>query len=163
MSHAIKKAKSLLSSRETFKRTKSRIIPKETVNRAKSFLARKETTEPTKPIIVQKKSVEKPYESKLMICVEILCTLVSNGPMKLTLLSDKFEIGQSRLEPHLRLLWDRGLVEEEKFGENGKHYVISNRGRRLLKIIGPLLKEAHKIHMNDFEAITTALSGAGYS
>ena len=163
MSHAIKKAKSLLASRETFEQAKSLIILKESVDRAKSFLARKETTEPAKPIIAQKKSVEKPYESKLMICVEILCTLVSNGPMKLRWLSDKFKMGESILEPHLRLLWDRGLVEEEKFGENGIYYVISDRGRRVLKVSGPLLKEAHKIHIGDFEAITTALSGAGYS
>jgi predicted transcriptional regulator len=132
------------------------------IRKAKSLLVRNKTVEPAKPLLVRKERVEKPYESKLMICIEVLCALVSHGPMNLTRLCGRIGRGKSLLEPHLRLLWDRGLVEEENFGGNEAHYVVTEKGLKVLKVIAPLLKEAHKIHMHDFEAVSTALSGAGY-
>ena len=101
------------------------------------------------------------HKSKLIICIEVLCTLVSNGPMKLPQLIDKFEMEESRLEPHLRLLWNRGLIEEEKF-DNETHYAVTERGITVLKVVSPLIREAHKLQMRNFEAISTVLSGAGY-
>jgi DNA-binding MarR family transcriptional regulator len=99
----------------------------------------------------------------LMICVEVLCTLVSNGPMMLTQLKDKFEMDEARLQPHLRLLWNRGLVEEEKFGDEEPYYVVTERGLKVLKVVSPLIREAHKLEIRNFEAISNVLSGAGYS
>jgi predicted transcriptional regulator len=149
MSHAIRKAKSLLAL-------------KESVERAKSLLVRKEKVERPRSLLVRKEKVERPYKSKLMVCIEVLCTLVSNGPMKLTQLMDKFEMDESRLKPHLRLLWNRGLVEEENLGDNNIYYVVTERGLKVLKVISPIIREAHKINVRDFEAISSVLSGAGY-
>jgi len=132
------------------------------IRKAKSLLVRKENVERPRSLLVRKESVERPYKSKLMICIEVLCTLVSNGPMKLTQLKDKFEMDESRLKPHLRLLWNRGLVEEENFGDNKIYYVVTERGLKVLKVISPIIREAHKINVRDFEAISSVLSGAGY-
>jgi predicted transcriptional regulator len=113
-------------------------------------------------ITIQVESGEKPYRSKLMICIEILCTLASNGPMKLTQLTHKVELDKSRLIPHLRLLKNRGLVEKQNLGENKIFYVVTERGLTVLKVTSPIIREAHKIKVRDFAAISSALSGAGY-
>jgi len=158
MSHTISKAKSLILGKE-------RITGKQmayAISKAKSLIIQKESDERAKSVFVRKEKVERPYKSKLMICTEVLCTLVSNGPMKLTQLRDKFEMDESRLKPHLRLLWNRGLVEEENFGDNNIYYVVTERGLKVLKVISPIIREAHKINVRDFEAISSVLSGAGY-
>ena len=82
--------------------------------------------------------------------------------MKIPQLIDKFEMDESRLEPNLRLLWNRGLIEEERFDKE-THYVITERGLTVLKVVSPLIREAHKLQIRNFEAITCVLSGAGYS
>ena len=105
---------------------------------------------------------EKPYRSKLMICIEILCTLASNGPMKLTQLIHKVELDEFRLISHLRLLKNRGLVEKQNVDENNIFFVVTERGSTVLKVINPIIKEAHKIQMHDLEVISSTLSGAGY-
>lgn len=102
------------------------------------------------------------YRSKLQICTEIICILASNGPMKLDWLSTKVELNKTHLENHLRLLMNSGLVEKQNLGKNKVFYVATERGLIVLKVISPLIKEAHKIQVRDFEAITNALSGAGY-
>ncbi|MHC3129047.1 MAG: winged helix-turn-helix transcriptional regulator [Candidatus Bathyarchaeota archaeon] len=159
MSHAISKAKSLILEKE--RKTGKQMIY--AISKAKSFIIRKEKVERDKSLLVRKESVEMPYKSKLMICIEVLCTLVSNGPMKLTQLREKFEMDESRLKPHLRLLWNRGLVEEENFGDNTIYYVVTERGLKVLKVVSPLIREAQKIQMRDFEIISNTLSEAGYS
>lgn len=134
------------------------------IRKAKSLLVRKENVERAKSVLVRKKSVERSDKSKLMICIEVLCILVSNGrPMTLTQLLDKFEMDECRLKPHLRLLWNRGLVEEENFGDNKIYYVVTERGLKVLNVISPIIREAHKIQMHEFELISNTLSGAGYS
>ena len=148
---------------DVLKKAKSITVLKERVERAKSLLARKEKTEKQKTAPLKFELPDVPYKSKLMICIEVLCTLVSNGPMKLPELMDKFEMDESRLTPHLRLLWDRGLIEEEAFGDNETHYVVTERGLTVLKVVTPLIKEAHKLQMRNFKAISNVLSGAGYA
>lgn len=134
------------------------------IRKAKSLLVRKESAEKAKSVLVRKKSAERSNKSKLMICIEVLCTLVSNGrPMTLTQLLDKFEMDECRLKPHLRLLWNRGLVEEENFGDNKIYYVVTEKGLKVLNVISPIIREAHKIQMREFELISNTLSGAGYS
>jgi len=162
---------------DAIRKAKSRLIRKENIEKAKSFLARTVNVEKAKAVIVRKESAEKAKsfpvqkvnaassgKSKLMMCIEVLCTLVSNGrPMTLTQLLDKFEMDECRLKPHLRLLWNRGLVEEESFGDNTIHYVVTERGLKVLNVISPIIREAHKIQMREFELISNTLSGAGYS
>jgi len=46
--------------------------------------------------------------------IEILCSLASNGPMKLRQLMTKVELNKTRLRQHLRLPKNRDLVERQK-------------------------------------------------
>ena len=121
------------------------------------------TISKAKSLIFGKKRAEKPYRSKLMICIDILCTLVSNGPMKFIQLSHKVELDTIHLIPHLKLLIDRSLVEQQNLGENEIFYVITGRGLKVLKVISPIIREAHKLQMRNFETISNTLSEAGYS
>jgi predicted transcriptional regulator len=88
--------------------------------------------------------------SKLKICIEVLCILASTGPMKLTQLTPKVELNKTHLNQHLRLLKNRGLVERQKFGENEIFYVVTERGLKVLRVIGPLIKEARRIQSLQF-------------
>ena len=161
---AIRKAKSLLIRKENIEKAKSFLARTVNTEKAKAVIARKENAEKAKSFPVQKVNAASSGKSKLMICIEVLCTLVSNGrPMTLTQLLDKFEMDECRLKPHLRLLWNRGLVEEESFGDNTIHYVVTERGLKVLNVISPIIREAHKIQMREFELISNTLSGAGYS
>lgn len=164
MAHSIKKAKSLLVRKENVEKVKALLARREKVARVKSLFVRKEHAEkPEVPVVRRKKRVAMPHKSKLMICVEVLCALASGGPMKLSQLRDQLEMDECRLEPHLRMLWDRGLVEEENFGEENNRYVVTKRGLSVLKVVSPMLKEAHKIQIRELEAISDKLSVAGYS
>ena len=133
------------------------------IKKAKSILVRKKTDETPKSHLTQQEGGETQHKSKLMICIEVLCNLVSNGPMKLTRLREKLELHEDHLKPHLRLLWNRGLIEEENFGEDEIYYVVTERGIKVLKVVGPMIREAQKIQMRNFETITSTLSEAGYS
>jgi predicted transcriptional regulator len=146
MSHTISKAKSLILGKER-----------------KSGKEMAHATSKAKPLIIRKERDEKLYRSKLMICIDILCTLVSNGPMKFIQLSHKVELDTIRLIPHLKLLINRGLVEQQNLGENEIFYVVTERGLKVLKVISPIIREAHKIQMRNFETISNTLSEAGYS
>lgn len=102
------------------------------------------------------------YKSKLQICIEILCVLASNGPTKLAWLSAKVDLSKTHLKDQLELLKYNGLIKKQKLGENNTLYAITKRGLTVLKVINPIIKEAHRIQLRNFEEITTALSAAGY-
>jgi predicted transcriptional regulator len=146
MSHTLSKAKSLILGKE--RKTGKQMTY--AISKAKS-------------IIIRKESDEKLYRSKLMICIDILCNLVSNGPMKFIQLSHKVELDATRLIPHMRLLIDGGLLEQQNLGENEIFYAVTERGLKVLKVVSPLIREAHKIQMHDFEMVSNTLSEAGYS
>ena len=95
-------------------------------------------------------SDEMMYRSKLKICIEILSILASRGPMKLTQLTTKVELNKTHLRQHLRLLKKRNLVEKQNLGENKLFYVVTERGLQVLKIIGPMIKEARKMQALQF-------------
>jgi len=155
---------------EAIQKARSILVKKENVEKVKSLFARKAKTEedPAEETIPQQEPVQAiqkyavPQKSKLVMCIEILCTLVSRGPMKLTQLLDHFTIDQTRLTAHLRLLWDRGLIEEETFDDNQTYYLVTPRGKTVLKVVGPILKEAHKIQMREYDYLSNTLEGAGY-
>ena len=88
--------------------------------------------------------------SKLKICMEVLCILASDGPMKLTQLTTKVELNKTRLRQHLRLLKNRNLVERQNLGENKIFYVVTERGLQVLKVIDPMIKEARKFQALQF-------------
>jgi len=104
--------------------------------------------------------VKRLHKSKLQGCVEILCSLSSNGPMKLTQISHEVELTKSLLMANLSLLNDRGLVEIQNLGEDKNVYIVTERGLTVLKVINPIIREAQRIQMRNFEAISSALSGA---
>ena len=116
-----------------------------------------------KSLIVRKENVERQNKSKLMIYIEVLCTLVSNGhPMTLTQLLGRLEMNECSLKQNLRLLWNWGLVEEENLGDDNIYYIVTERGIKVLNVISPIIKEAHKIQLRDFKAISGVLTVAGY-
>ncbi|MGD9130429.1 MAG: winged helix-turn-helix domain-containing protein [Candidatus Bathyarchaeota archaeon] len=127
-----------------------------TLDKAKSFILGREGK-------TGKQNDEKPYRSKLVVCIDILCALVSKGPMRFTQLSYKVELDTLRLMPHLRLLIDRGLIEQQNLGESEIFYIVTARGLKVLKVVNPIIKEAHKLQMRDLETISNTLSKAGYS
>jgi len=90
------------------------------------------------------------HKSKLKVSIEILCSLASNGPMKLSQLMTKVELNETRLRQHLRLLKKRNLVERQNLGENKIFYVVTERGLQVLNVIDPMIKEAHKFQALQF-------------
>ena len=100
------------------------------------------------------------YRSKLQTCIEILCALASNGPVKLTQMTQYVELDKTRLIPYLSFLYDRGLVGEQNLDEDKKAYFVTERGVSVLKVVNPLIREAQRIKVRDFEAISSVLSGA---
>jgi hypothetical protein len=55
-------------------------------------------------------------------------------------------------------LYDRGLVGEQNLDDDEKAYFVTERGLSVLRVVGPLVKEAHRIEVRNFEAISAALS-----
>jgi len=58
------------------------------------------------------------HKSKLQVCVEVLCCLSSNGPLKLREISREVELDKSVLLGYLGFLYDRGLVGEQNLDED---------------------------------------------
>ena len=96
-------------------------------------------------------------ESKLQICIQVLCALVSSGPSQLTNLMHKVELDITNLNSVMGFLHDRGLVGECNLGV-GKAYFATERGRSVIKVVSSLVKEAHRIKVGEYKAISTALS-----
>jgi hypothetical protein len=82
--------------------------------------------------------------------------------MNLMWIKTKIQLDEDNLKKHLRLLWNRGLIEEQHFTDSQKYYVISERGLKILKIINPIIKQAHKIRISEFQTISSLLLKAGY-
>lgn len=133
------------------------------IRKARSFIIRKEIIKKSRALAVPTEQIEKPYRSKLILCIEILCTLASKGPLNLTQLTHKVEVDKSRLILHLKLLYNRGLVEKQNQGEQTIYYLITERGLKVLKVINPLVREAHKVQLRNLEVISSTLSEARFS
>ncbi|MBT8171624.1 hypothetical protein KJN74_01970, partial [Candidatus Bathyarchaeota archaeon] len=85
------------------------------------------------------------------------------GPMIFRKLTDKVELDTIRLIPHLKLLLNLDLIEQKPWDENELVYAITNKGMKVLTVVSPIIKEAHKISVRNFEIISNTLSDAGYS
>jgi predicted transcriptional regulator len=70
--------------------------------------------------------------------------------MKLTQLMAKVELNKTLLTQYLRLLKKRNLVERQNLGENKIFYVVTERGLQVLKVIDPMVNEAHKFQTLQF-------------
>jgi len=80
--------------------------------------------------------------------------------MNVTQIGHKVELDNFRLEGRLRFLYDRGLVGEQKLGEEKKGYFVTERGLSMLKVMGPLVNEAQRIQVRNFEVVSSVLSEA---
>jgi len=54
----------------------------------------------------------------------------------------------------LSFLYDRGLVGEQNLDEDEKAYFVTERGVSVLKVVNPLIREAQRIEVRNFEAIS---------
>jgi DNA-binding transcriptional regulator GbsR (MarR family) len=97
-------------------------------------------------------------KSKLQTYIGILCALVSGGPLKLNQLTDKVELDKTNLGSIMGFLYDHCLVGIENLDGGEKAYFVTERGVSVLKVVAPLVREAQRIQMRNFEAISTALS-----
>jgi hypothetical protein len=77
-------------------------------------------------------------------------------------MTDEVELDKTHLIPYLRLLKNRGLIGKNNLGEDRIFYVVTERGLKVLKVIDPIIREAHKIQMRSFEEISSALSAANF-
>ena len=89
--------------------------------------------------------------------IEILCALVSHGQLNLAQLNGKVELDKPALEEVLNFLYEHCLVGES-FDEAQKAYFVTERGMSVLKVVSPLIREAQKIQMQNFEITSNALS-----
>jgi predicted transcriptional regulator len=98
------------------------------------------------------------YLSKLQICVEVLCALAGVGPLRLSRLIHKVELDKANLKSVMDFLYDRCLVGEQNLDDDERAYFVTERGMSVLRVIGPLVKEAHRIQTRNYEAISNKLS-----
>jgi hypothetical protein len=70
----------------------------------------------------------------------------------------KVELDEIRLKPIMDFLYDRCLVGEEDLDKDERSYFVTNRGLSVLKVVGPLVKNAKRIQLQNYEAISDALS-----
>jgi len=100
-------------------------------------------------------------KSKLQISIEILCCLSAKGPLKWKQISDEIELSKSILMEHLGFLYERGLIGEN-LGEE-KAYYITERGLKLIKVMGPMVREAQRLEIRNLERISSAIAGTKFN
>lgn len=98
------------------------------------------------------------YNSKLHMYIEILCTLVTHGPLNSVQLTGRVELDKPELIEVLNFLYDHCLVGEQNLEENEKTYFVTARGTSVLKVVASLIREAQKIQTQNFEITSNALS-----
>lgn len=97
------------------------------------------------------------YMSRLKVCIEVLCVLSSSGPLGFRQIRRRTEFESPVLKEYLIFLVDRGLIEKQSKEKNKKGYVLSARGYSVLRVLAPLVKEAYRIELQNFEAISSSL------
>lgn len=106
--------------------------------------------------------VDKLHKSKLQINVEILCSLSSKGPLKWKQISNEVDLSKSFLIEHLDFLYDRGLIGEQNLDDKEKAYFITDRGLNMIKVMGPMVREAQRLEVHNLERISRALAGTKF-
>ncbi len=97
--------------------------------------------------------------SRLQWCIEILCVLSVKGTLRFKQIRRWIQLDKSFLVEYLRFLVDRDLVDEET-SEGGKRgFTITNKGLSVLKILGPLVREAYRIEVQNFNRTDSIFSG----
>jgi hypothetical protein len=80
--------------------------------------------------------------------------------MKSSSISSKVDLEVTRLGANLGLLCYRGLVEKQEMEDGKDIYVVSGRGLSVLKVLGPIVREAKRIERENYETISNTLSDA---
>jgi DNA-binding transcriptional regulator GbsR (MarR family) len=93
----------------------------------------------------------------LQTYIGILCALVSSGPLNLNQLTDKVELDKTNLSSIMGFLYDHCLVGIQNLDGDEKSYFVTNRAVSVLKVIAPLVREAQRLQMRNFELISTSL------
>ncbi len=102
------------------------------------------------------------HKSKLQVNVEILCSLSSKGALKAEQFIDEVDLSKSILIEHLDFLYDRGLIGEQNLDDEEKAYFITDRGLNMIKVMGPMVREAQRIEVHNLERISRALAGTKF-
>jgi predicted transcriptional regulator len=98
------------------------------------------------------------YLSKLQICVKILCVLTTDGPLNLSQLIPKVELDRINLKSVMDFLYHHCLVGEKDLDKRERSYFVTEQGMSVLKVVGPLVKEAKRVQLQNYEAISDAIS-----
>ena len=98
-------------------------------------------------------------KSKLQWCIEVLCVLAVRGNLRFKQIRRCVQLDISFLLEYLHFLVDRGLVEEQTLKNDKKAFSITNRGLSVLKVLVPLVREAHRIEVENFDRIDNIFSG----
>ena len=61
---------------------------------------------------------------------------------------------------HLNFLYERGLVGEKLDEE--KAYFVTERGLSLIKVMGPMVREAQRLEIRNLERISSAIAGTKF-
>ena len=102
------------------------------------------------------------HKSKLQVNVEILCALSSKGPLNRGQISDEVDLSKNILKDHLEFLYDRGLIGEQNLDDEEKGYFITDRGLNMIKVMGPMVREAQRLEVHNLERISRALAGTKF-
>ena len=102
------------------------------------------------------------HKSKLQVNVEILCSLSSKGPLKTEQIRDEVDLSKHILKEHLEFLYDRGLIGEQNLDDEEKAYFITDRGLNMIKVMGPMVREAQRLEVHNLERISRALAGTKF-
>jgi len=82
--------------------------------------------------------------------IEILSSLACIGPMKLTGLMTRIGLNRTSLGEQLELLTDRGLVDSQNLGKDKTFYVVTERGMKVLNVMGSISNEASRFQALQF-------------
>jgi hypothetical protein len=84
--------------------------------------------------------------------------LAADGPLSLSQLIDKVELDKANLKSVMDFLYNQCLVGIQDLDEEEGAYFVTERGVSVLRVVGPLVKEAQRIQIRNYEAISDALS-----
>ena len=101
-------------------------------------------------------------KSKLQLSIEILCALMSKGPLKWRQISNDVELSKPNLIEQLDYLYERGLVGVSNLDDTEKSYFVTERGLSVIKVIGPMVREAQRLEVQNLERISRALSSTKF-
>ena len=99
----------------------------------------------------------------MQLCVEVLCSLSSRGPLKFRQIRRRVKLDKFLLREYLGFLVDRGLVEKQNLVDAKNVYVVTKRGLLVLKVLAPMIRDAQRIELQNFDANSSTLEGVTFA